>query len=535
MERQTATKNKQQSINSSSLSRGILQRKCACGNQSAGGGECGECGKKNQLLQRRAVHISEPGDRYEQEADRIADQVMRMPEPTAKHQVGSEKDGVLQRKAIANSITPLQPSSTGHDQPSGVPPIVHEVLNSPSEPLDSETRMFMESRFGHDFSHVRLHVDSKAAESARAVRALAYTVGQDVVFGSGQYTSATKTRQRLLAHELVHTIQQTNAGDRLNPPPQVSIQRLTVAEKAENLKSLKYADNPRLEAAFDNSPAMALGESSDAVRLVQEGLVAAGFSLPKSTKPSGELDGIFGNETLEAVKAFQIEFAAEGLVDASGRPDGRVGRHTMSKLDELAGGSAPVPPQPQQPPGTSAQNQVVTANAARLATLRFASLTMLALQQAVNEGLNAAGIRKAFPTAVAAMDRWLKAKPEDSDFATTVQTTLSLLNQNLGPSSGIGFPPASDAICAVSPCLLRGFGCTSSTAGVNVCQGFLTINLDCQRDVLMHEFNHFIGMHKERSDRSSIAKPADAFDNADSMAEFATELAGAPTDRCSSP
>ena len=314
----------------------------------------------------------------------------------------------------------------------------------------------------------------------------------------------------------------------------ITIQRLTAAEKQENLKSLKYAGNSRLEAAFDNSPPMGLGESGDPVRLVQEGLVAAGFPLPRSTKPSGELDGSFGNETRDAVKAFQTTFANEGLVDRNGQPDGLVGRHTMGKLDELAGGSAPVPPQPQQPPGTSAQNQVATANAARLAALNFASASMLALQQAVAGGLDAAGIRTAFPTVVAAMDRWLKAKPEDSDFATTVQTTLSLLNQNLGASSGIGFPPASDAICSVSPCLLSGFGCTDS-AGVNVCQGFLTINLDCQRDVLLHEFNHFIGMHNERADRGSITKPADAFDNADSMAEFVTELAGSPTDRCSSP
>ncbi len=70
---------------------------------------------------------------------------------------------------------------------------------------------------------------------------------------------------------------------------------------------------------------------------------------------------------------------------------------------------------------------------------------------------------------------------------------------------------------------------------MNVCQGFLVSNLDCQRDVLLHEFNHFIGMHNERSDRGKVTKPADAFDNADSMAELVTELAGSPTDRCSSP
>jgi len=213
MERQTATKNKTERINSSSLSRGILQRKCACGNQNAGGGECGECGKNKQFLQRRATHISEPGDRYEQEADRIADQVMRMPEPTAKNQVGSEKEGVLQRKASVNSITPVQPSSPGQDRLSEVPPIVDEVLRSPGQPLDTETRTFMEPRFGQNFSQVRVHTDAKAGNSAKKVNAMAYTVGQDVVFDTGHYKPKTSSGKELLAHELTHTLQQSQYSD----------------------------------------------------------------------------------------------------------------------------------------------------------------------------------------------------------------------------------------------------------------------------------------------------------------------------------
>jgi hypothetical protein len=87
------------------------------------------------------------------------------------------------------------------------PTIVHEVLSSPGRPLDAATRTFMEPRFGHDFSRVRVHTDSRAAESADAVNALAYTVGRDVVFSNGQYAPQTDTGKRLLAHELAHTIQ----------------------------------------------------------------------------------------------------------------------------------------------------------------------------------------------------------------------------------------------------------------------------------------------------------------------------------------
>lgn len=87
-------------------------------------------------------------------------------------------------------------------------PIVDEVLRSPGNPLGSTTRVFMEARFGHDFSRVRVRTDARAAESARAVEALAYTVGRDVVFAAGQYAPETSTGQKVLAHELSHVVQQ---------------------------------------------------------------------------------------------------------------------------------------------------------------------------------------------------------------------------------------------------------------------------------------------------------------------------------------
>jgi len=96
--------------------------------------------------------------------------------------------------------------------PSRVPDLVHDVLRSPGQPLDATTRAFMEPRFGHDFSSVRVHTDAEAAESASAVNALAYTVGRDVVFGAGQYAPRTQTGQRLMAHELSHVIQQRSIG-----------------------------------------------------------------------------------------------------------------------------------------------------------------------------------------------------------------------------------------------------------------------------------------------------------------------------------
>lgn len=106
------------------------------------------------------------------------------------------KDSLLQRR-VESVSTPKLPS------------FVHEVLHSPGQPLDPSIRAFMEPRFGYDFSRVRVHTDAESAESARAVGARAYTVGWDVVFGTGQYEPETRMGRQLLAHELTHILQQS--------------------------------------------------------------------------------------------------------------------------------------------------------------------------------------------------------------------------------------------------------------------------------------------------------------------------------------
>jgi hypothetical protein len=94
------------------------------------------------------------------------------------------------------------------------PAIVDEVVRSPGSPLDPETRAFFEPRFGFNFQGVKVHTDPRAAESAHAVRAVAYTVGQDVVFGSGQYTPRSAAGRKLLAHELTHVVQHSQISQR---------------------------------------------------------------------------------------------------------------------------------------------------------------------------------------------------------------------------------------------------------------------------------------------------------------------------------
>lgn len=116
-----------------------------------------------------------------------------------------EKKKTMQRKASGAAPAPV-----------AIPPVVNNVLSGPGRPLDAGTRDFMESRFGHDFGNVRVHTGTSAADSARAVGAHAYTVGNDIVFDHGRYDPHSESGRHLLAHELTHTIQQQGIQHKAN-------------------------------------------------------------------------------------------------------------------------------------------------------------------------------------------------------------------------------------------------------------------------------------------------------------------------------
>src|SRR5690349_19924027 len=140
-----------------------LQRKCACGSYGTGGGQCDKC----------------------------------------------RKDGAKLQRAAARQQTDLAEEC---DTPDGLHEIVHHVLHSSGQPLDPKTRAWLEPRFGHDFSSVRVHLNARTAESARAISALADTVSHYVVFGPGQYAPNTDRGNHLLALELTHVVQQSRGG-----------------------------------------------------------------------------------------------------------------------------------------------------------------------------------------------------------------------------------------------------------------------------------------------------------------------------------
>ena len=159
------------------------------------------------LIQARLT-TNQPGDAYEQQADRIADQVLRTAEPEASSPCAcggtcSKCSGHHDEKILTKSTQPSNPGRLP------APPIVHDVLRSPGRPLDPASRSFMEPRFHQDFSRIRIHTNPVAAESAHSIRALAYTSGQHLVFAHGQYAPETESGRHLLAHELAHSLQQS--------------------------------------------------------------------------------------------------------------------------------------------------------------------------------------------------------------------------------------------------------------------------------------------------------------------------------------
>ena len=154
--------------------------------------------------------INQPGDVYEQEADAVADRAMRMPDapPKLSGKVGS----TIQRKCAKceKEEKSIQRKETGGL--GGVPAATASYVSglSGGQPLNAGERSFFEPRIGQDLSRVQLHTDSRAAESAHGINALAYTHGNHIVFGAGQYQSESESSRRLMAHELVHTVQQGN-------------------------------------------------------------------------------------------------------------------------------------------------------------------------------------------------------------------------------------------------------------------------------------------------------------------------------------
>ncbi|MEP6519604.1 eCIS core domain-containing protein [Microcoleus vaginatus] len=190
-------------------------------------GEPQEKEEPNKELVQTKLTVGAPGDKYEQEADSMAAKVMRMPDsaikPPIQRQTGEETEAV-QMQPLVNSITPLVQRLSGEQEEVQMKSGAGRASDGSSvasgsvenrlagskgggSPLPNDVRSFMESRFGADFSSVRVHTDSNAVQMNKELGAQAFAHGSDIYYGAGK----SPGKDELTAHELTHIIQQGGA------------------------------------------------------------------------------------------------------------------------------------------------------------------------------------------------------------------------------------------------------------------------------------------------------------------------------------
>ncbi len=238
----------------STVQRQVLQRKCTCGSQ----GTCDRCQKKHQPT---SLIISQPNDIYEQQADRVAENVIRsknrnsellgnqellnfipQPLPFVQRQEDTlepeiepeaEEESPIDEEENVDETEIEEEEWTGDETgrpklensvviPSHTTPI--QIPQRSGRSLEPNVRQFMESRIGHDFSQVRIHTDSDSVSSAKQLHAEAYTVRSNIYFNEGRYNPESVEGQKLLAHELTHVVQQTQTSQSIDDP-QTLVQR----------------------------------------------------------------------------------------------------------------------------------------------------------------------------------------------------------------------------------------------------------------------------------------------------------------------
>ena len=293
MERQAVTKNQKAPARQGHVRRNAAGASSTrlVGLQSAIGNQAMRRLIDSSFIQAK-LEVSQPGDPSEEEADRVADTVMRMTDGEAEDEPGKatpvstdevqakledeegrketvpteieiqrvplavrEDDGeeeesslpepkeeketvatkpiddapiLRQAKGDDDEETEekperLQSQSVNSHTPHVTPSIANNIrsLNGSGSPLPPTTRAFFEPRFGADFSGVRVHTDSRATETAKSLQARAFTVGQNIAFGSGQYAPESQAGRHLLAHELTHVVQQNGGQPEVNSSPNV--------------------------------------------------------------------------------------------------------------------------------------------------------------------------------------------------------------------------------------------------------------------------------------------------------------------------
>lgn len=185
--------------------------------------------------------VSAPGDAYEQEADAVAEQVMRMP-VAASPPAGGDEKGDAHSRAPVETVSLVQASGTGAPDVSSELETRIQSMKGAGAPLPHAEKGFFEERFGTDFSNVRLHTGGAAVQTSQDLGARAYTIGSDIAFGKGEYAPGTTPGRQLMAHELAHVVQQGGAGELRRQPDDGTRQPDDEDRDLERLRKQRQAD-----------------------------------------------------------------------------------------------------------------------------------------------------------------------------------------------------------------------------------------------------------------------------------------------------
>jgi hypothetical protein len=268
--------------------------------------------------------IGQPGDIYEKEADDVADRIMRSSHiPPIQRKCAACAAGTPcpkceeEGKLHAEEGTGLTPRASAGTESSLM------SLRGRGQPLPPSARAFFESRFGADFGGVRVHTDHRAEEAARSIHARAFTAGQDIAFGEGQFAPDSADGKRLLAHELMHTIQQRDGAD--NRPAALRIQLTPDSGEASIWDTISDAVSSIAEGAASVGGAVLEG-AQDVGGAVLQGLESAGGAIAEGAESAAEtvVETVASAEAnLLALEKKQGELNAL-LKDYSPLPDGLI-------------------------------------------------------------------------------------------------------------------------------------------------------------------------------------------------------------------
>ena len=361
------------------LHQATIQRKAAC----ACGGGCPRCVSESDGEQVQAKFaISSPGDKFEQEADRIADQVMRMPSSeehgfnAAADEVPATSPGLNERiLRHANGVAPQRKVASDFTSRLGE-----------GRPLDSESRRYFEPRFNRDFSSVRVHADDAAARNAKMINARAYTVGHDVVFAAGEYSPDSDHGKRLLAHELTHVIQQTQAAaPRADRKLQRTDARGAQVNPSDPVHEIEISPLP---ATGNFKVFRSVGDSAEAGAAPAGGAPARGAPAQPAVR-GFEID-VLASEAVEgfleraAARALGVDIRVRSMDDMIGQVETRAGagscvrrlniyNHANPHIQTISGGAKVKTPTGErtQTPLTGFSLDWLTANANQAALNRL--------------------------------------------------------------------------------------------------------------------------------------------------------------------